>query len=96
MNGSYNTVFDEKKTEMFFKQSMDWLTARSGRAIHQTKFLYNMLGDFRLLLELEEACKVFSIFYCPNSIAECMALILKLRVWKVCGWLQDDIKYKLI
>lgn len=86
---NYNCNFDDVTKEKFLRQSLSWLMERTNRSEGQTKFLYNILGNLNLLIELEESIKAFHIFYCPGDMAECYYLIGKLRVWKSCGWLGD-------
>ena len=95
-NGNYDCAFTDKSEEFLNKQVLEWLVSKTNRAVHQTKFLYNILGDWKLLLELEEACKVFSLFYCPGDYAECMYLLAKLRTWKACGWVKEKNEYTLL
>lgn len=95
-NGNYDCALSENSEKWINKQAFEWLTSKTNRAAHQTKFLYNLLGDWKLLLELEEACKVFQLSYCPGDYAECMYLLGKLRTWKACGWVEEKNKHTLL
>lgn len=82
--------------KLFNNQVFDWLTSKTNRSVGQTKFLYEVVGfNWKLLLELEEAIKVFRCCYCPGDLAESLYLVYKLRVWKSCGWLEEKNEYNL-
>jgi hypothetical protein len=93
-NGYYDCTLSNDSKEKLNKEVLEWLVGKTNRSMSQTKFLFNILGDWKLLLELEESIKIFHCYYCPGNYAECMYLIGKLRVWKSCGWI-DESKFKL-
>lgn len=85
----YSKTMEENISE----QAIDWLTDMTRRSVNQTKFLYDILGDWNLLLELEEAIKTFNIFYCPGDLGDALYLIAKLRTWKAMGWIPKTTEY---
>ena len=91
---------DFKKTvaENIAQQSLEWLTSRTNRSIGQTLFLWEILGDWKLLLELEEAIKVFQYGGgpCPSDFGEAAYLIGKLRTWKRLKWIPKVNEYTFI
>lgn len=93
---SYNCTISKKQEEEIYLQTINWLTSKTNRAVSQTKFLYNILGDMKMLFELEEAIKVFHVYYCPGNLAECFYLIGLLRTWKALGWIEKRNKYTLL
>ncbi len=88
--------FNKTIAENIHKQSIDWLTDRTNRSINQTLFLWEVLGDWKMLLELEEAIKVFHISYCPSDIPEAYYLIGKLRTWKALKWIPQTNEYTFV
>ena len=84
---SYDCSFSDKTADKFNKDVLNWLTKKTNRSVNQTKFLYNMVGSFELLLELEEAIKALHVYYCPGDLAEALYLVGKFRTWKAMGWL---------
>jgi hypothetical protein len=87
----YNKSFEQDFTD----HAVKWLSDITNRSVNQTKFLYEVVGDWGMLLECEEAIKAFHIHYCPGDRAEAFYLIAKLRTWKKLGWLKDS-KYTLV
>lgn len=88
--------FSKSFDENISIQAIEWLTDRTNRSINQTKFLYEILGDWNLLLELEYAIKTFHCCYCPGDLAESLYLIGRLRVHKACGWIPNKSEYTLL
>jgi hypothetical protein len=85
----------EEANIMLGKQVIEWLASKTNRSINQTKFLFEIVGNWEELLELEEAIKVFMVFYCPGDMAECYYLLAKLRTYKACGWVDQVNKYTI-
>ena len=88
--------FSKSFEENISIQVIEWLTDRTRRSINQTKFLYDILGDWKLLLEVEEAIKIFNCCYCPGDLAEALYLIGRLRTYKACGWIPQKNIYTLL
>ena len=86
---SYDCSFSDKTADKFNKDVLNWLTKKTNRSVNQTKFLYNMVGSFELLLELEEAVKALHVYYCPGDLAEALYLVGKFRTWKAMGWVES-------
>ncbi len=89
-NNNYDCNVSDEASKSLNSQVLDLLVKKTNRSIGQTKFLFNILGDLKLLIELEESIKVFHCYYCPGDYAECMYLIGKLRTWKSCGWVKSN------
>lgn len=83
-------VIDHKIAE----QAINWLVSKTNRSNGQTRFLYEILGSWPLLLELEEAIKMMFIFYCPGDLGEALYIIGLYRVHKSMGWIKEDWYYK--
>ena len=83
--------FDKSVDQNISEQSLYWLIGITNRSIGQTKELWEIVGSWKLMLEVEESIKTFNVSYFPGDLGEAFYLIGKLRVWKSMGWVEGNI-----